>query len=329
MQVYNRAIYQRLHSGMTTDADFTGIATEALSFYGMQDAQLTRLGGIDNTNFRVDAGAEAYALHLYAARHDHTAIASEFVWLGSLRRDAGLTVPEPVPNRAGELVSRVMHGETEKLCTLTRWLEGKIPPTIDAMTPEQLAQTGVLMAHLHAHANEFEAPGVFNRSAFDEAYFRSCLNKLYEALRRTGLDKGDLEQFKANAEIVFSHFGSLTLTKSSFGLVHGDFHSGNYLLDSGAVSIIDFGRCGFGFYLYDLALALMEMVDEQRLSFLKGYQTVKPLPDGYMGLNETFLALAYLDNLSTLAENPEELPFIVADMPLVLKAFERAVATCK
>lgn len=196
------------------------------------------------------------------------------------------------------------------------------------MTPEQLVQTGVLMAHLHAHAREFVAPVEFSRSAFDEAYFRSCLNRLYEALRRTGLDRGDLEQFRANAEIVFSHFGNLTRTKSSFELVHGDFHSGNYLLDGGVVSIIDFGRCGFGFYLYDLALALMEMVDEQCLSFLKGYQTVKPLPDGYPDLSETFLALAYLDNLGTLAKNPEELPFIVADMPLVLKAFRRAAETC-
>lgn len=44
---------------MTTDADVSGIATAALNVYGTRDARLTRLGGIDNTNFRVDAGAEA------------------------------------------------------------------------------------------------------------------------------------------------------------------------------------------------------------------------------------------------------------------------------
>lgn len=312
---------------MTTD-NFSQLAAEALRSYGIEKARLTRLGGIDSTNFRVDAAPASYVLHFYAARHDRAAIVSELIWLSSLRNDAALTVPEPVANRTGELVSSVTHGETETLCTLMKWLEGNIPPTIDAMTPGQLAQTGVLMAHLHDHAQEFEPPEGFSRSAFNEAYFRSCLNKLYEALRSTELNKGDLERFKANAEIVFTHFGSLTRMESSFGLVHGDFHSGNYLLNEGAVNIIDFGRCGFGFYLHDLALALMEMVAEQRLSFLKGYQTVKSLPDGYTDLNETFLALAYLDNLSTLAKNPEELPFVVADMPLVLKAFERAVATC-
>lgn len=59
---------------MTTDADCAGIATEALGLCRFQDAQLTRLGGIDNTDFRVNTGAETYVLHLYAARHDHAAI---------------------------------------------------------------------------------------------------------------------------------------------------------------------------------------------------------------------------------------------------------------
>ena len=304
------------------------LTAEALSTYGIEKALLTRLGGIDSMNFRVDAGAESYALHLYAARHDRAAIASELVWLSNLRDDTPLTVPEPIPNRAGELVSSVTHGGAETFCTLMRWLEGKIPPTIDAITSGQLEQTGALMAQLHSHSQGFATPGGFSRPTYDEPYFRGRFSTLDRALHGAEFNREDLEGYRADANTVLNHFGSLARTPLTFGLIHADFHSGNYLLDEGAVSIIDFGRCGFGFYLHDLALALMEMVDEQRLSFLKGYQTVKPLPDGYTDLNETFLAVAYLDNLSTLAKNPEELPFIVADMPLVLKTFERAVETC-
>ncbi len=95
-----------------------------MTFYGLENAHLTRRGGIDGTNFRVDAGEASYALHLYAARYDRAAIASELAWLSSLRDDTALTVPEPVANRAGELVSSVTYGGTDTLCTLMVWLGG-------------------------------------------------------------------------------------------------------------------------------------------------------------------------------------------------------------
>lgn len=306
--------------------NFTQLATTALELYGLETLHLTRLGGVDNTNFRVQSGGKSYVLHLYtSARRDRAAIASELTWLTSLRRDTSLEVPEPVANRAGELVTGVITEGIETLCTLSVWLEGKIPPTIDAMTPEQLEQTGALMAHLHAHARELEPSEGFRRPTFDETYFQEGLSRLYDVLQRTELAGDDLARFRADAETVLAYLGSLAWTKTHFGLIHGDFHSGNYLLGEGEVKIIDFGRCGFGFYLYDLALALMELVEVQRLSFLQGYRTVAPLPAGYTDLGETFLALAYLDNLSTLAKNPEETPFIMANMPLVLEAFEHAV----
>lgn len=105
---------------MTNVTDVVQLTTETLKFYGLENAHLKRLGGIDNTNFQVSVGAASYVLHLYAARHDRAAIASELMWLSSLRNDAGLTVPEPVANRTGELVSSVTQGGVEKFCTLMR-----------------------------------------------------------------------------------------------------------------------------------------------------------------------------------------------------------------
>ncbi len=311
---------------MTTD-NVTQVATEVLRLYGIEEARLIRLGGIDNTNFRVDTGAESYALHLCATRHDRAAIASELVWLSSLRSSAALMVPEPVTNHAGEWVSSVTQGGAETLCTLMKWLEGRIPPTVDAMTTEQLAQTGALMARLHSHSQGFKVLEEFSRPTYDEAYFRGRFNTLYRALRSTGLDQGDLEAFSADADMVLTRFGSLEPTPSAFGLIHNDFHSGNYLLDDSTVSIIDFGRCGFGFYLHDLALALMELNETQRGSFLRGYVGVRPLPDGYVSLNETFLVLAYLDNLGTLVSNPEEMNFVVNETPFVMAACRRAASS--
>lgn len=312
---------------MTTAADVTGLATDALHLYGIKTAELTRLGGIDSTNFRVDTGAEFYVLHLYAARYNRAAIASELVWLDSLQRDVRLNVPEPVANRAGELVSSVRRGGAETLCTLMKWLEGRVPPTVDVMTVEQLEGTGALMAQLHTHSQGFRVPEGFSRPTYDGAYFRNCFGTLYRALCSTRLNQSDLEAFRADADTVLTRFESLEPVSSAFGLIHDDFHSGNYLLSGSMVSIIDFGRCGFGFYLHDLALALMELNETQRGNFLGGYKQVRPLPNGYTSLNETFLVLAYFDNLGTLASNPEEMDFIVNEMGFVAEACRRAASS--
>lgn len=145
------------------------------------------------------------------------------------------------------------------------------------------------------------------------------------ALSRADLDRDELFGFSTRADHIITHFAGLERTPEHFGLIHADFHSGNYVLFSDEVRIIDFDRCGFGFYLFDLSLALMELDEAQRELFLQGYKTAERLPVGYPSLVKGFLCLAYLDNLGFHAPNPEELPFIVKEFPLVVEALCKAV----
>ena len=311
------------------DKTFLHLAIEALRNYGLENAQLTRLGGASNTNFKVDADDKSYVLRLHtSACHDRVAISSELAWLSSLQSNTTLVLPKPIVNLNGELVTAVpADSEPETLCTLMSWVEGKIPPTVDTLTDEQLAKVGSLMAQLHIHSQQFELPEGFKRQTFDEAHFSGRLEVLYTALSNTELDKSDLNSLKANASHIITHFAQLERKQDSFGVIHADFHSGNHLLSDEKLCIIDFDRCGFGFYLYDLALALMELEEQQRKAFLQGYETVKPLPADYTNLKQVFLCLAYLDNLGFLVANPEELAFVVGELPFAVEAFRNAVET--
>lgn len=314
---------------MMNNKTFLHLAIEALRHYDLEDAQLTRLGGASNTNFKVDVDDKSYVLRLHAsARHDRAAISSELAWLSSLQSDTSLVLPEPIVNLNGELVTGVStDSEPETLCTLMSWVEGKIPPTVDILSDEQLAEVGSLMAQLHIHSQRFELPEGFKRPTFDEAHFSGRLEVLYTALSNAELDKSDLNSLNANANHIITHFAQLERKQDSFGVIHADFHSGNYLLCNGKVRIIDFDLCGFGFYLYDLALALMELQEQQRQVFLQGYETVKPLPADYTDLKQVFLCLAYLSNLGFLVANPEELAFVVGELPFAVEAFRNAVET--
>lgn len=298
------------------------IARHLLDRYGLANVSLTRLGGADNTNYRVNSGMEAYALHLYiSARYDRRAIDSELVWLERLQADTKLELPQPVRSLDGHHVTTLITPDGETLSTLMHWVEGRVPPLVTYMTDAQLAAVGAVMARLHAHARTFEPPEGFKRETYDFSLFHRRFKVLLNVFEDAGLD--GVDGFSEDAEHVLERFGCFKPSPESFGMIHGDFHSGNYLVHGAEVRVIDFGRCGFGFYLFDLALALIELEENKRPVFLQGYGTVSPLPEGSDDLH-IFLCLAYLDNLGFLAQNPNEVPFVVKDFSLIAEAFGKA-----
>ncbi|MES1021958.1 phosphotransferase [Gloeocapsa sp. BRSZ] len=303
------------------------LAIAALYQYGLENAQLNRLRGASNTNYQVDSDNQSFVLRLHtSALHDRVAISSELAWLSSLHSDTTLVLPRPIVNLNGELVTSICtDGEPETLCTLLSWVEGEIPPTVEALTDAQLAKVGSVMAQLHRQSQQFELPKSFKRHTFNAAHFSQRLEALYTVLSNTEVNKSELNSLKVNAKQIITRFARLERKQDSFGMIHADFHSGNYLLCNEEIHVIDFDRCGFGFYLYDLALALMELEERQRQVFLQGYETVKPLPTDYTNLKQMFLCLAYLDNLGFFAPRPEELVFIVRELPFVVEALHRAV----
>jgi len=77
---------------------------------------------------------------------------------------------------------------------------------------------------------------------------------------------------------------SLGSSSEVFGLIHGDFHHGNFLSQKGKIAVIDFDDCGFGHFAYDLAVLLSVIVrrpnyPELRSTLLKGYRSIRPFPE--------------------------------------------------
>jgi len=42
----------------------------------------------------------------------------------------------------------------------------------------------------------------------------------------------------------------------SVGLVHGDAHAGNFLVEDGRITLFDFADCVYGRYVYDVAMVV-------------------------------------------------------------------------
>jgi Ser/Thr protein kinase RdoA (MazF antagonist) len=298
------------------------VARSALSAYGLTAARIGRLGGLDTINYEVDAGAgERYVLRLYDPdRHDVAAILSEHLWVAHLAAETDLDLPRPVINREGETVTRarVPTGRAPA-CTLMEWIEGEAPS--GDLADRHLEQAGRAMAHMHA--SRFDPPPGFVRPTHDAAHVSRRLETLLTACG-DDLTPVQVRALARGTRMLEAMLRELPRTPSGYGLIHGDFHAGNYLVHDDRLCVIDFGRCAFAFHALDIAIAL-EVEASQRAAFLAGYASVRPLPEEFVEHERAFTAMAHLDNLAFLAKRPDERPFLLETLPRVTEAFGRWV----
>ncbi len=296
------------------------VAATAVEQYGVGAASLSRLGGLDTINYRVDAGGgRRFLLRLHdPARHAPALVASELQWLAHLTADTELILPRPVRNRRGQTVTVVEAPPGhETVCTLLRWVEGE--PLGGAFTDEHARQAGEVMARLHASA--FRPPPGFAREVCDAAYFARCLELLLAACGEE-LAPDDVRAMQHGTRALTALVRRLPRTPATFGLIHADFHPGNYVMHGDELRVIDFGRCAFGYHAFDIATAL-ELDEARRNAFLAGYASIRPWPPGLERHHDAFVCLTYLDNLGFLATIGRERAYVLETVPAVADALGR------
>jgi Ser/Thr protein kinase RdoA (MazF antagonist) len=299
------------------------LAVNALAAYEVSDSRLTPLLHEDNTTFRVDpANGERYVLRIHRPLRTVEAVRSEMTWLAALRRETDFVVPEPIPTRAGDLLTVAsLEGIPEpRICVLFRWIDGRF---LDSrLTPSHMERVGAFMARLQFHGAQFQRPEGFMRGRLDnltDQARRLSAHGASEAQVRAQIDHPEDETaaIRLITEVCSPEDGARVATlirkirevqravgqgPETFGLIHGDLHQGNYLFYQGQVRAIDFDDCGYGYYLYDMAVTLSEVnwrknTSALRTSFLAGYRSVYNFPFEHEQYLDTFIALRDLQLL--------------------------------
>ena len=101
--------------------------------------------------------------------------------------------------------------------------------------------------------------------------------------------------FERVAQQVGSVMHQLGQGPDVFGLIHADAHLDNALFDGQQACLIDFDDCGFGYRIYDVAVALWELRQREdfatfKEAFVRGYTVHRPLPVDQLGALDTFIA---------------------------------------
>lgn len=114
-----------------------------------------------------------------------------------------------------------------------------------------------------------KAPGrpvnVSDLSAWNSGFFRLWGGTLGDLHRNTsGLNKNlvgrqDWLEFSAKDGMdkkVLSEISSLSINSNVYGLIHNDFHHGNFFVDDSMITIFDFDDCAYGWFANDIAVAI-------------------------------------------------------------------------
>jgi Ser/Thr protein kinase RdoA (MazF antagonist) len=307
------------------------IAQAALIYYGLPNAQLTFLGQSQNTTFRVEmptgdkfllrlhVGIEAADDGSHKIWREPPVIQSELLWLNAIARDTELTVPRPVQNRLGEWVTIIASKEfgSSISCSLLRWVKGE--HLDEEPTAQQVHRLGMLMAQLHQHSSCWSLPSSFSRPTHDVEQLKSATSQLGVLVQNGTISTEDYQVFQKAAMQVQDFIPSLQQTPDTWGIIHADLHQGNYILYGEEVRPIDFSRCGFGFYFYDIGESVGDIDASLRCHFFEGYTSVRALPVNYQSIVEAFFVGATVENFAFLSANPHEHEWLSRAIPHVVK----------
>ncbi len=292
------------------------LAEAALEVYGFAGARLKFITLAGNAVFRVFAPKsetnlledgpfvnDQYLLRIHDRREQATdAIELEMEWLTAIRRDAGLPVPEPVHTPDGKLLIKVSISRIpdKRDVTLLRWMKGRFMR--NNIRPHHFKAQGRLMAQLHNHAEHWQAPPGLTKRRFDpDGLFKDDAGAgLPNSEAWALLPENYLKPFKVVARKITQVMKALGKGPGVYGLIHGDCGvDANVLFHKGEARIIDFDGSGFGYYAYDLSLALEHCWDDKeyvryRDALLDGYAEFRTGVDKQLKHMHLFLAAFYV-----------------------------------
>jgi Ser/Thr protein kinase RdoA (MazF antagonist) len=278
----------------------------------MSGARLSFLQYEGNFVFRVDtpdAGRSVkgsrsripgrYVLRIHTSPHV-AAIESELVWLAALRHEGGLQVPEPVPALTGDLLTSMsMPGDTREWhISLMHWVRGT--RLGKGVSPAHARAWGNALGRLHRFARGWRPPPGFKRIYLGwSGLYEQAGGLWYPADELTAMMPAPYQEafhtVTAQVRRVMERLGE---GPDAFGMVHGDMYLENVLFKAGEARIIDFDDCGFGYWMYDIGVALSQWpwTDQWRRikdALLEGYTTTHTLPRAQLGHVDLFMAAQY------------------------------------
>jgi Ser/Thr protein kinase RdoA (MazF antagonist) len=295
---------------------YDAIARAAIEHYDLGAVQLAFIQHNSGLVFRVDSPhyRSRFLLKIHepagtVPRATAEQIQARLEWLAELRRATGLVVQEPIPNRAGDLLTSAVCGDLTQpfLCTLQRWVEGEHPN--GDLTTTQLYQVGALMARLHDLSSHWVAPAAAGIPRYNPSKLSANIVSLRAAIDLGILSLAEYSAIEAVGPLAERAMRDLGEDAQVWGPIHGDLHHDNLLFYRDEIRPIDFDTLSMAHYHADLGVTLYHIFYQgpaARYTLLEGYRSVRHLQEDHLPYLELFLTSGAIDNLAFQISIPEQ-----------------------
>ena len=287
------------------------LAFAAIEAYELEGARLSFIQYGENIIYRVDlpdpaaftGDAGPYlpnrcVLRVHAMS-DADAITSELTWLAALNQEAGLPVPAPVMTPDGKLLTTIVTPgmPNGRVVSLMRWLDGR--RFRNGLRPKHLTALGQVVAQLHTFSAGWQPPAGFTRphwnwdSQLGGSMFRYSMEELVDSM--PSKFQQPFQLVSQEAKQVMDTLGN---GPDAYGMIHADLYPENVLFKSGKAFPIDFEDCGYGYWIWDIAVALCQWAwddkwERMRDAFREGYAQILTLPEEQWSQLDLFVATQF------------------------------------
>ena len=277
--------------------------------FGIEALRVRRLPSISRAVFALEDASGRYVLRVHHAGESCIHLESLLIWLQALSGAGRLCVPRPLTTVQGPLLGEVNVAGLPDVqrCSLLSWLPG-VSLTPEALAPGQARAMGELLARLHDFAAQWRPPPGFARPRLDAAGLFGE-HSPYASDAGDALFSSELRGLMAAvAQRTQRLMQRLDAQPHARGLIHADFIAKNCLFTDAGACALDFDDCAWGYFLYDLAPAMLQFSALPGHTALAealwaGYTARRPLPQAQRNDLETLVAARLVASCRWLAAN--------------------------
>jgi Ser/Thr protein kinase RdoA (MazF antagonist) len=300
------------------EAAYEDAARRALAAFPLEARALQLVSVSENITFRVSSPDGDFALRLHRPGYNTLAeLESERAWAAALQ-DAGIGVQRALRTQRGTHFCTVgVDGEDERRQVgVTSWLAGTPLAEYLASSAGQAAredvfrQIGRLAATLHLQSASWREPPGFTRPRLDSEGLLGEAPRWGRFWEHPALTSAERTLLRRGREQMRARLRDYGISSRNFGLIHADLHAENILVSGEAIGLIDFDDAAYGWFVYDLATALVEHwgdgdFPQLRAALLDGYRRCRDLPARDEAMLEAFVALRGMAIIGWFGQRPE------------------------
>jgi Ser/Thr protein kinase RdoA (MazF antagonist) len=295
-------------------------ARQALTAFGVVPADLRFVHLSENVTFKATDAHDGSPLVLRLHRpwyHTIDELRSERLWTRALIR-AGVAAPEPLLTLDGDDFAEVEVPATgeRRWSGLARWVDGEMLADVVARETDLAAKLrhfdrlGAIIARMHDQATGWTLPAGFRRHAVDADGLmgpQPFWGPFWDHAMLSPAERSLLLDTRDTLHGALMRYGRQART---FSLIHADLHPWNVVVDDARAAVIDFDDTGFGWHLYDLAVALVSYQDHPEFAAFRdaciaGYRSVRAIADQDLALLPMFLLIRDMAQIGWYHQRPE------------------------